>query len=174
LTIAFLPIERLWATRFEASLDRGMVGEAESQAVPRKLPLLRRPGARRLDDLEVALEQVIYGAGVGRTIYPEALAQCPEGGGALGGSQVEVTAEEQRRVSRPLGRGLSGAQYVRRCQIRPVVGRVQICDAEVSAVADPDTRKRHRPSLRSPGVDRQLPPLHDHAAPVCLFPLTGG
>ena len=50
MTIAFLPIERLWATRFEASLDRGVVGEAEPQAVTRELASLGAPGARRFGD----------------------------------------------------------------------------------------------------------------------------
>jgi hypothetical protein len=151
-----------------------VVGEAEPQALPGKLPPLRRPGAWRLDGLEFAGEQVVDRAGVGETIEFEAFVQRLEGIGVLGGSQVEVAAEEQRRVPCPLGRGLCGSENVSYGQVGLIVGRVQVCDAEVSAIADPDTRKRHRPPFRPPGVDRQLPPLDDPAAPVCHFPDMGG
>jgi hypothetical protein len=159
---------------FEASLDRRVVGETEPQAVEGKLPLLRRPGARRLGDLEVVREQVIDRAGMGLAVQSEALAQRLEGSGVLGGSQVEVAAEEQWRIPRPLGRRLGRPQDIRRRQIRPVVGRVQVGDAEVGAVAERDARERHRSPLRPPDMDLQLPPLHDPSVPMRLFPFMEG
>jgi hypothetical protein len=107
--------------------------------------------------------------GVSRTVESEAFAQCLEGGGILGGSQIEVAPEQQGQIPGPLGRRPGGAQDVGRCQLRPVVGRVQIGDAELRPCADRDAGERHRPPLRSPAVDLQLPPLHDLPAPVRLL-----
>jgi hypothetical protein len=154
LTIAFLPIERLWATRFEAGLDRGVVGEAELEAVPGELPPLGRPSPWRLGDLEIAGEQVVDRAGVGGTIESEALAQRLEGIGVLGGSQVEVATEEQRGVSCPLGRSLGGSENVSYGQVELIVGRVQVGDAEASAIPERDAGERHRPPLRPTSVNR--------------------
>src|SRR3954462_1246591 len=112
LTIAFLPVERLWPTRFEASLDRGVVGEPEPQAVAGKLAPLGRPGSWRFNDLEIASEQVVDRARVGRAVEAKTLAQQLEGAEIFGRPQVEIAAEEQRRVPGPPGRHLCGAQDV--------------------------------------------------------------
>jgi hypothetical protein len=112
-------------------------------------------------------------AGIGRAVKPETLAQCLEGSGVLGGPQIEVAAEEQRRAVGPLIRHLGGAQDVGRCQVWPVVGRVQVGNAEVSPFTEIDARKRHCPSLGSPGMDRRLPPLHHSAVPVRLLLVRG-
>ncbi len=111
---------------------------------------------------------------VSNTRQCEAFAQLLEDARVLSRAQIEVPAEEQGGVLGPTDGRLGRAQNVGRRQVRPVVGGVQIGDAEVSALADRDTRKRHRPPLRSPGVDRHLPPLHDPAAAVRLFPVMGG
>jgi len=137
-----------------------VVGEAKPEAVPGELPPLGGPSPWRRGNLEIAGEQVVDRAGVGGTIESEALAQRLEGIGVLGGPQVEVAAEEQRRAPCPLGRDLGGAQYVCRRQVRLIVGRVQVGDAEV-ALAEIDAGERHRPPLRRPGVDRQLPSFHN-------------
>jgi hypothetical protein len=67
-------------------MDRGVVGEAEPEAVPGELPPLGRPSPWRLGDLEIVGEQVVNRAGVGGTIESKALAQRLEGIGVLGGS----------------------------------------------------------------------------------------
>src|SRR5262249_40606320 len=138
LTIAFLLSGRLWPTRFEASLDRRVVREAEPQTVPRELSPLGWPGVWRFDDLEGARQQVVDRTRMGGPFESEALAQGREDRGVLGGSQVEIAAEEQRRISRPLGRGLGGAQDVGGSEVRSVVGRVQVGDTEVVALSDRD------------------------------------
>jgi hypothetical protein len=149
-----------------------VVGEAEPQAVTGELAPLGRPRCRGLDDLEIAGKQVIDRLGVGEASETEALAQRLKGGGVLGGSQVEVTAEEQRRVAGPLSRRLGGAQYIGRGEVRPVIGRVQVGEAEVGTRTERDASERHRPPLRPPGVDRQLPPLQDSFPPGRLLRFT--
>jgi hypothetical protein len=111
--------------------------------------------------------------GRGEAVESEALAQCREGAGVLGGSQVEVAAEKQRRIAGPLRRRFRGRQHVGCREVRPVVGRVQVGDAEVSTVPKRDTREGHRPPLRSSRVNRQLPPLDDPAVPVRLLLVRG-
>jgi hypothetical protein len=138
-----------------------VVGEAEPQAFTVKLPLLWWPSARRRDDLELPREQVVDRAGMGRTVESEALAQCLEGSGVLGGPQVEVAAEEQRRAPGPRRCRFGGAQDIGRGQVWPVVGRVQVGNAENSSFAEVDACKGHRPSLGPTVMDRQLPSLHD-------------
>jgi ornithine carbamoyltransferase len=101
----------------------------------------------------------VRGGGAGE---PEARAQLLEDGEVLGGSQVEIAAEDQRRLAGPPRRGLRRPQHVLARHPRPVVGRVQVGDAELSAPADP--RERHRPPLRPPLVNRQLAPLDDALA----------
>jgi ornithine carbamoyltransferase len=141
-----------------------VVGEAESQVGPGELAALGGPSARRLDYLEIASQQVVDRASVSGTVKPEAFAQRLKGGGVLGGPQVEVAAKDQWRISRPLSRRLGGAQDVCCRQVRPVVGRVQVGNAKISACAEIDASKRHRPALRWAGMNRQLPPLHHPTA----------
>ncbi len=106
---------------------------------------------------------------VGGAAEAEARPQDLERRGILGRAQVEVSAEEQWRVAGPLDRRLDRPQDVRGGQLGPVVGGVQVGNAEFNAVANRDASKRHRPSLRPPGVDRQLTPLHDPAVAVRLM-----
>jgi hypothetical protein len=151
-----------------------VVGKAELQVGSGELAPLGGPSARWLGYLEIASEQVVDRAWVSGTVKPEAFAQRLKGGGVLGGPQVEVAAKEQRRIPRPLGRCLGGTQDVCPRQVRPVIGRVQVGNANVSASAEIDASKRHRPPLRSPGVDSHPPPLRDPAAPVRLSLLIRG
>jgi hypothetical protein len=152
-----------------------VVGEAELPTVVRELASLGRPGCWSLDNLEAASEQVIDRLGVSETAEAEALAQGLEGIGVLGGPQVEVPPEEQRRIPGPLDRRFGRAEDIHRGEVRPVVGRVQVGNTELPrVVADRGAGKRHRPSLRPPGVDRQLSPLYDPAVPVRFFAVMGG
>ena len=137
-----------------------MVGKAEPQAVPKDLAPLWWQGTRRLSDLEITGEQVVDRARFGRTVKPEAPPQRLEGSGVHARPQVEVAAEEQRRIASPFGRRRSGPQYIGRRHVGPVVGRVQVGDAELTRAAECDASKRHRPPLRPPFMDRQFPPLH--------------
>ena len=77
----------------------------------------------------------------------------------LGRAQVEVAAEDQRRVAGPLGRRLGRAQHVLDRQRRLVVGRVQVGDADARGGAG----EGHRAPLRLALVDLQLAPLGDPA-----------
>jgi hypothetical protein len=143
-----------------------VVGEAEPQVTKGKLPLFWRPGTRRRNDLEIAREQVIDRPRVGEAAEAKAFVECLEDAGVLGGPQVEIAAKEQRRVPRPLDRCLCREQDVGCCQVPPVVCRVQVGNAEWGVLAERDACKRHRPALRPPGMDCQLPPLHYSLLPV--------
>src|SRR4051794_5904684 len=92
----------------------------------------------------------------------EALLQLFEGARVLAGSQVEVAAEKQRRITSPLDCGLSRPQDVGGSELGSVICRVQVGDAEAGGGAG----KRHRPALRPPSVNRQFPPLDDHPLTV--------
>jgi len=86
-----------------------------------------------------------------------------ESGWVLGRSQVEIAAKEQRCVGSPLDHRRGRAEHVLGGEPRPVVGRVQVGDADLRAPCGRDAGKRHRPSLRAAAVDRQLAPLDDLA-----------
>ncbi|MDX6610072.1 MAG: hypothetical protein QOF85_1997 [Solirubrobacterales bacterium] len=146
-----------------------MVGEAESQAVLGQLTPLGWPGARRFDEVEIADEQVVDCTGVGGTDEAEALPQGLEGVEVITWPQVEVAAEEQWRVPSPLDRRSGRPQNVGRGEVGPVVGRVQVGDADARGGAS----EGHRPPLRPAPVDRQLPPLHDPPVPVRFMPTLG-
>jgi hypothetical protein len=138
-----------------------------------ELASLRWPGCGGLDDIKAPSEQVIDCLGLGGTAEPEALAQGLECLGILSGSQVEVAAKEQRRVPGPPGRCLRCTKDISRGEVGPVVGRVQVGDAELLAsIANRDASKCHSPPLRPPGMDRQLPPLDDSILPVRFMWLT--
>ena len=146
-----------------------MVGEAQGAAVLAELTLLGWPGTRRVDDVEAADEQVVDRVGGGGGGEAEAVAERVEDGGGLGGTQVEVAAEDQRRVACPGRRRLRGAQHVFGRELGSVVGGVQVGDTEIrrragaATVEAPcaDPRERHRPALRPPVMDRPLASLDD-------------
>jgi hypothetical protein len=133
-----------------------VVGEAQGTAVLAQLAFLWRPDTGRLDDFEAADEQMVDRVGGGRAGEAEALAQLFEDRGVPCGPEVEVAAEDQRRVAGPLGRGHRRAQHVLAGELGTPGGRVQVGDAEPRA-ADP--RERHHPPLRAPRVNRHRPPL---------------
>ncbi len=124
------------------------------------LALLGWPRVWGCDRVETANEQVVDRVGRGRGREAEALAQLGEDRWAFLWSQVEVAAEEQRCIARPVARRLRGAQDVLDCQLGPVVGRVQVGDAEAWAGAG----EGHRPPLGAAFMDRQPVPLGDPSA----------
>ena len=95
----------------------------------------------------------------------EAIAQLGEDRGALPGPQVEVAAEQQRRLAGPLVSRNGGSHHVLRGQLGIVSGGVQVGDAESGR----DPGQGHRPPLRRARVDRQLPPFDDLYVPVRLL-----
>jgi ornithine carbamoyltransferase len=137
-----------------------MIGEPQGEALSLQLASLGRPGGRWLDRLDPADQQMVDRKRTGGPGETEALTQCLEDTRVLGWPQVEVTAEEQRRIPRPPGRRLGRAQNVGGGEVGAVVGRVQIGDADPRCRADESHRSPLRPAL----VDRQLPPL-----PAALF-----
>jgi hypothetical protein len=142
-----------------------VIGESQSTAVLIHLAPLGNPLSRCLDHFETSHEDVIDRVGRGRGDQAEALAQLGEDLWVLLGSQVEVAAEDQRRVARPVASGLRGAQHVLARQLGAVVGRVQVGDAELGAIAaGRDAREGHRPPLGPPFVNRQIAPLDDLTA----------
>ncbi len=147
-----------------------MVGEPQRTALGGQLTLLGGPGRGDFGDVETAREQVVDRPRTGASGKAETAPQFFEDAGVLTGAQVEVAAEEQRRIAGPSDRGLRRQQDVGGSELGPVVCRVQVGNAEAGGSA----RKRHSPPLRPPRVDRQLPPLDDHAVPVRLFPVMGG
>jgi hypothetical protein len=106
--------------------------------------------------------------GVGGTREVKSLVQLHEGRGVFGRTQVEVPAKQQRCIAGPLGRHRCRAQHVVRRHRRRVVGRVQVCDAQLRALSFGacDPSERHRPPLWRPGMYGHLPPLHDPRLPV--------
>ncbi len=151
-----------------------MVGESQGAVARRQLAVLRRPGLRARDGLEAAPEQVVDRSRARGPGQAEAALQLREDVGVLAGAQVEVAAEEQRRLAGPVdGRG-SRAQDIGGGELRPAVCCVQVGDAEMGTRVDRDPREGHRPPLRPPGMDRQLTPLGDHPPPLRLFPVIGG
>jgi hypothetical protein len=147
-----------------------MVGKAEAQAALCQLAPLGRPGAGRLDDIEIADEQVVDRVGMGGAGEAETVPQRLEGPGVFAGPQIEIAAEEQRRAPGPSDCCLGRPQDIGRSKIRPVIGRMQVGDAESRGRAS----ECHCPPLRTPLVDRQLPSLHDPLIAVRLFRPIGG
>ncbi len=134
-----------------------MVGEAQRPAVRTQLALLLRPGQRRREDVEAATQKVIDRAWTGGSAEAETVLELLEDAGVLTRAQIEVTAEEQRRARRPLGCGTRRFQHVGGGECRPIVGRVQVGDADARGGAG----ERHRASLRAALVDRELALLDD-------------
>lgn len=90
------------------------------------LASLGGPRRRRGDHLQSAREQVVDCPWGGRAGEAELRLEALESAGILGRAQVEIAAEEQRRVPRPLGRGRCGAKHVSGREFGPVVGGVQV------------------------------------------------
>jgi ornithine carbamoyltransferase len=135
-----------------------MVGETEGQALLADLALRGGPLLGGLGRLQSPCQQVVDRLRPGRRPHQaEALAQLVEDGGALGGSQVEVAAEQQRRAAGPIARGCRGAQHVLGGELGLVVGGVEVGDADARGGAG----QGHRSPLRSPLVDGRLAPLDD-------------
>jgi hypothetical protein len=155
--------QEVWLGGGETCLHRCMVGEPQRPSVELQLALLGGPGPRRLHDLEVVAEDVVDRVGAGRRA-PEAelVAQPLEDARLLDGAEIEIAAEDQRRARRPLERRPRRLGHVFGRQLRPVVGRVQVGDAEARGGAD----EAHRPPLRLSLVDRDLPPLGDPSQPA--------
>jgi hypothetical protein len=147
-----------------------VVGEAQRAAVEAQLAILGGPWRRWRDDTEPAGEQVVDRARAGGTGKVETVAQLLEDPWVLSRAQVEVAAEEQRRIASPPDRGLRRPQDVGGSELGPIVCRVQVGDAETRRGAG----KCHRAALRPPGVDCQPAPLDDRAVAVRLFPVIGG
>ncbi len=154
-------------------LDRGVVGEAQGAVALAQLAPLGGPRPGGLDDLETPGQYVVDCAGASRGGEAKALAQLGEDGGVLRRSKVEVAAEQQRRPARPFGRCRRAPQYVFAGELRPIVGRMQVCHAESRG----GTGEGHRPPLGSSLVDRKLAPLDDLVVPdqgEVRAALTGG
>src|SRR6478672_2562064 len=150
----------VWPGGKETCLHRCMVGEPQRPPVERQLPLLGGPGPRRIQHLEAANEDVVDRGGAGRRpAHPELVAQSFEDARLLGRAEVEIAAEEEWRAARPLERRPRRLGHVLGRQIRPVVGRVQVGDADARGGAD----EAHRSPLRLAFVDRDLAPLGDAA-----------
>ncbi|MEA2455121.1 MAG: hypothetical protein QOI45_1383, partial [Thermoleophilaceae bacterium] len=125
--------------------DGRVVGEPQTaSAGVGQLPLLRRQGPQPLHHAQPPREQVIDRPWTGRLGQPEALAQLGERLGTVRRAQVEVAAEDERVVTRPVdGRsrrphhlGPGPAWIARR--------RVQVGDAEAAV----QSRPLHPPPLR--------------------------
>jgi hypothetical protein len=136
-----------------------------------ELALLGGPLARWLDHLQPPYQQVVDCSRAGRSSEAEAPVKLGEDRRALRGSQVEVTPEQQRRVSRPLVSRGRGSQHILCGQLWIVSGGVQVGDAESGR----GTSEGHRASLGAALMDRQLAALDDPLfAPVRLWYLMGG
>ncbi len=136
-----------------------MVGESQGEIVAANLAPLGRPAPRGLDDLQAPGQQVVDGAGRRWGRQAEALGQLLERGRALRGSQVEVSAEQQRLLACPPHSGSCRLQHVLDGQLGPVVCRVEVGDAEPRTGAG----QGHRPPLGPAHVDRQLAARDDPA-----------
>ena len=144
-------------------LDGSVVGKPQGEAVVAQLAALGRPRRRRFDDRQAPRQQVVDRGRAGRPLEAKARAQLLEDRWVLAGAQVEVSAEDERRVPGPLGRRRRRAQHVLDGQRGLVVGRVQVGDADSGLGAG----EGHSSTLRSPLVDRHLPPLGDLAQRAC-------
>jgi hypothetical protein len=136
-----------------------MVGEAQRPSLEGQLTLLRRPSGRRLEHLEAAAEDVVDRVGSGRRRQPELVAQALEDPRLLAGPQVEIAAEDEGAIAGPPVGRPRRPQHVRFRQLRPVVGRVQVGDADAGGGAD----EGHRAALGLAFVDRDLASLGDSA-----------
>jgi hypothetical protein len=143
-----------------------VVGEAQGQLAVVDLAPLGWPLMGRLDHIEPAHQQVVDRTRSGWCGEAEALTQPGEHGGALLRSQVEVAAEDQRRLAGPFVGGGGGAQHVLDGQLGLVRGGVQVGDADTGGGAG----EGHHPPLERPLVNRQLMSLDDSAPVRFLFP----
>ena len=135
----------------EPGFDRGVVAEAQSEALAGQLPRLGRPGARRVDDLEPSAEDVVDGVGAGRVREAEAPRELLEQRG-LAGAQIEVAAQDQGRLAGPGDGRLGGAAHLRRRQTG-ARARVQVRDAEPGV----EPGEGHRASLGTAAKDELSP-----------------
>jgi hypothetical protein len=122
-----------------------------------QLALFGRALDCRLNDFEAARQQVVDCARRRAPRQAEALAQLLEGTWICLRTQVEVAAEEQRRVAGPLGCRARRSPQILDRKRRLVVGCVQVGDAHARAGAG----ECHRPPLRLAFVNHQLAPLND-------------
>ena len=147
---------------FEVGLDRGVVGEAQRQPVA--LGSSRRSAGQRLGRLERPRGR---GRAGGRSrparsspARPKRSRSSAKTSGFSAGPQVEVAAEQQRRLAGPLGRRPPAAagrprRRGRACRWSRAGWRRRGSERGAG--------ERHRPPLRPALVDRQLAPLDDPA-----------